>query len=361
MKVDVYISDEGFGPIVRQSAILSQLRLLMPELDARIITDSHLDQAKRVFEKARFERRFNNITWHKDPQGSPDIAAIESYYSGYLERLADYGRRFTAADKADLVISDFVYEGFGVAKANACPAFGVAHFTWDWFFNSLNGYRLPEAVLREWTSLAASARRLYFPPFTPPAILKRYRKNAVEVPLIVRARKNMNIQLLAGEFRVLVIDSGAGVLRKQIEKALPALRSMTGYRFFVSDAFQVSSANFTAISRDELFVDYIPHMDLVIGRAGFNTISECIAYRTPMLLLSETLNPEMDSNIAEIRNSGLGAFIHLNDFVAHPHRTLEKFIKNEYSTLRRNMDAHNIACNGHEVVAGDILGVLQST
>ena len=44
-----------------------------------------------------------------------------------------------------------------------------------------------------------------------------------------------------------------------------------------------------------------------------NTISECIAYKTPMLLLSRKI-PEMKENLINIKNEELGSFISTDRF-----------------------------------------------
>ena len=37
----------------------------------------------------------------------------------------------------DFLISDFVFEVFPIAARFGIPSFGVAHFTWDWFFSKM--------------------------------------------------------------------------------------------------------------------------------------------------------------------------------------------------------------------------------
>ena len=100
-------------------------------------------------------------------------------------------------------------------------------------------------------------------------------------------------------------------------------------------------------------------MDLVIGRAGFNTISECIALKTPMLLLSEAMNPEMNENIINIKHQGLGSFVSLDLFVKGFENYLPKFFDTEYKTIYENIKNNSMPINGAEVIAKDILNKLK--
>ena len=114
-----------------------------------------------------------------------------------------------------------------------------------------------------------------------------------------------------------------------MQRAIDTLGDLDDFRFFVSCRFNSSSDNIVSIGLGELFLDYIGRMDLVIGRAGFNTISECISLRTPMLLLSEAMNPEMNENIINIKKEGLGSFISTRQFTDELPTLLPRFLKGE--------------------------------
>ena len=54
----------------------------------------------------------------------------------------------------ELIISDFVYEAFGIAKKNKIPSFGVCHFPWDWFLSKLYPSKIPRKVFKNMEKLA---------------------------------------------------------------------------------------------------------------------------------------------------------------------------------------------------------------
>ncbi|MFL5754300.1 MAG: hypothetical protein ACJ76F_12890, partial [Bacteroidia bacterium] len=136
MKTKVYLSDEGFGHIVRQRAIISELIKLKPELSVTLQTHQHIAFAKSNIKATHFIDRFNNIRWHKNSDSSPDIKSIREFYGNY-EEVAEKYIRTELLEDYDFLISDFVYEAFEIADARNIPSFGVAHFTWDWFFSKL--------------------------------------------------------------------------------------------------------------------------------------------------------------------------------------------------------------------------------
>lgn len=356
MKCKIYATDEGFGPLVRQSAIIEELLALDPGLDINFQTHAHLDAARWILSGVSFQDRFNNITWNKHPDASPNVEAIREVYRDYETRSDAFLRAELDEFDYDFVISDFVFEGFQVAHRQRVPSFGVAHFTWDWFFSKMFPVPLSSAVLDRFHAYASRADVLYFPPFTPREILKRYADRAMEVPLVVRKQElSVPVELDEAKFQVLVIDSGSQVLREQMRRALRDAGGLSDFHFFVSSSLGVTGENITAIPEKEMFVDHIPHVDLVIARAGFNTISECIAFRTPMLLVGEAMNPEMSENMMNIKHEGLGSFVSLDHFTRRFNRLLPEFVDREYGGVLQAMREHEIGTDGAAVIADDIL------
>lgn len=358
MYCKLYLSDEGYGHIVRQRAITEELIHREPSLHLTLQTLHHADIAERLIRPNRLVRKFNNITWHKQEGGSPDIAQISAQFEDYIQKSNEYIESEQQEAPSSFILSDFVCEAFEIGTRAGIPSFGVAHFTWDWFFAKLYPPALETAVLRYMMSLSSKASRLYFPPFTPREIVQHYRHNAVQVPLILRQQINHKVTEGQGRFKVLIMDSGSGVLAAQIQHALGRLSALSDFLFFVSDKFRCEQGNLCFIPEDELMVDYIADMDLVIGRAGFNTISECIGLRTPMLLIGEAMNPEMNENIVLLKQEHLGSFISLHTFQHELHTFLPDFVRHEYRYISERMKQHDIAINGAQVVAADILNFL---
>lgn len=355
MNCKIYVTDEGYGPLVRQSAVVDAFRVLDGDIQFTLQTQKHAEAAKWILEDINVVERYNNISWAKHRDGTPDLPKIELFFSDYLIRSDEFVREELKSFDYDFVISDFVYEAFHVACKNNAPAFGISHFTWDWFFSKMFPIPVPTLVLERFFTCAKSADVLYFPPFTPQEQLRYYGGVAKQVPFIVRGPKTRRDVGHDDRFKVLIMDSGSGVLGRPIQSALANMRGLSDFHFFLSEKFRYEADNVTFMKTDELFLDYFPHMDLVVSRAGFNTMSECIACRTPMLLVGEAMNPEIDVNMLSIKRCGLGSFVSMEDFTGNLEATLAGFVSYEYEGIRRRMESHEFRCDGAKVIAEDIL------
>ena len=160
------------------------------------------------------------------------------------------------------------------------------------------------------------------------------------------------------KFTVLIMDSGASVLSQHIDKAVDQLAHIDSMHFLIAEKYAIQADNVTTIPKEEFFSDYIPEVDLVLTRGGFNTISECIAYRTPLLLLGEASNPEIEQNLLTIKSEQLGSFTSLDRFSNHLQDTLESFVAHEYTQIKKRMNEHDYATNGAQVIAEHILNKL---
>jgi spore coat polysaccharide biosynthesis predicted glycosyltransferase SpsG len=65
MKTKIYLSDEGYGHVVRQRAILEELQKLDDSLDSTIQTKVHIQFAASNIPANSFIDKFNKIKWHK--------------------------------------------------------------------------------------------------------------------------------------------------------------------------------------------------------------------------------------------------------------------------------------------------------
>lgn len=351
-----FLSDEGFGHIVRQRAIIEQLKKLKPELIITLQTHQHLGFAKQNIPANNYIETFNLIKWHKKEDSSPDLEAIANYYDQYMEKSEAFFNELQQQNKqSDFLVSDFVYEAFAYAHLKGIPSFGVSHFTWDWFFSKLYPPPVSRKVLRRFFTMAKQATQLFFPPFTPQEILSFYRENAVQVPFIRRSAIEHKPWPDANKkVKVLVMDSGAGLMKKKILKALTDSK-LESTPYFFGSPYLLSISNSFQIPKGELLVDYIHEADVVIGRPGFNTLSECLSLKKPMLVISEAMNPEMEHNLSELKKNRLGAFLSIDDFTENLPRALDRFFQKEFDNIQDAVHTFDAPSNGAEVIAEFIL------
>lgn len=354
LRCKIYASDEGYGHLVRQQAIAEALSALQPDIEFDLQTRNQADAASWLFPKANVIRRFNNIIWPRSESGSPNLEQTKIFYEDYIERSITFMQEEDLSQSYNFILSDLVYEAFGIAKQTNTPAFGICHFTWDWFFSKLYPLPVQRHVIEHMQKLATHATKLYFSEFTPPDLIQHYRKQCIVHPLIVRKQYKSNITV-GNKFKVLLMDSGANVLATSIRNAIEQLPRLPDIQFFIHENYAVQADNITLMPANVPIIDYLQHMDLVISRGGFNTISECIAWRVPLLLISEHMNPEVERNLFCVKQQGLGSFTSLDKFEHRFSSTLQHFIDGEYDQIKQNMASHAIRTDGADVVAASIL------
>ena len=207
-----------------------------------------------------------------------------------------------------------------------------------------------------WEKQARHATQLFFPPFTPKEILENYMANAVQVPFIVRNAHVPAVDKRDSQRKhILLIDSGSGVLYDTVEIVIDNLTSDPQFQFFVTQSHNRVADNITVLRSDQLIVDVIPGMDLVIARGGYNTISECLYCRTPMLLISEDMNPEMDYNLMKMKKENLASFISVEKLRNDPIRVINSFFDGEFEQIKKSMDEHEFRFDGAKIIAEHIL------
>ena len=137
MKACIFISDEGFGHIVRQRAIISEL--LKKKIDVTVITSTKIIVLKEKFGNSiSYKENHHSLKTVKNKDGSLNIKLtkkqFENWYKNTNKWIKDNSKDLK---KFDFFISDLMPEAFELGKILKKPCFGVCHFTWDWFFEDV--------------------------------------------------------------------------------------------------------------------------------------------------------------------------------------------------------------------------------
>ena len=108
-KAKIYLSDEGFGHIVRQQAIIEQLIIHSNNsIEFTVQTHNHIEAARRIMSNVNFIDRYNNISWQKHSNGSPNMHEIKKHFNLY-ELKSDKFIENESKINFDFIISDFEY------------------------------------------------------------------------------------------------------------------------------------------------------------------------------------------------------------------------------------------------------------
>jgi hypothetical protein len=296
--------------------------------------------------------KYNNLHLEKTVDADLDVTRTREILEAYPQRAKDWIEDMLAQGiDFDFCISDFVPEAFELARRLGKPAFGVAHFTWDWFYENIS--HSSRDVVQQMEDYIRTASQLYFPPFTPPGVLKKYGTIATHVPFVINELLPMHIH--ENGFKILVMDNGTKTLARLIGQNISTFTTLTDFLFFLSTEFVNSpTKNLRPIHGLKTIHSCIPHMDLVVARAGFNTITECLANRIPGLFVEESSNPEVNENLRLVTERGLASRISLYDFKHDFANRLAKFLKSDYSSIRKKLYQTTFSACGAQVICHDI-------
>ena len=363
----VFISDEGFGHIVRQEAIIKEILKRRPDLELTVQTGAKLGVLKeKLGTSVEYRERYNNIHTLKSPLGGLDLKRTREIVAQYptcsQEWLEEHRR---LQPEFDFCISDFVPEAFDLCASLQRPAFGVAHFTWDWLFSRL--YPELDGITSQMKASALRARALYFPPFTPSELLEQYANVARSVSFVINEFSAVNVKPGNGT-TCLIMDNGTNTLTQLIESTLPQLELLPEIRFFLATdnlseqaVAQVEKMkNVVPIRGLKTMHSYIPHVNFVLARGGFNTLTECLISKTPALLVEEDANPEVSQNVALATRAGYAARFRTTDFGPHFTKRIRHFLTHERASITQNLLGASFQADGAKEIAEDILKQLEA-
>lgn len=361
----VFLSDEGFGHIVRQEALVREFLRRLPAAQVTAVTHARLAVLQQKFgDRLQYIDRSNNLHTVKTAEGNLDVAGSIKVLREYPERSTQWLNEVPSLlPPFDFAISDFVPEAFELCARIGKPCYGVAHFTWDWFFEQIDRPDAPEIeLMREYMH---RAQGLFFPPLTEDAILERHSDNAHNVSFIINefAEIKRTGSPPPGTLSCLLMDNGTNTLSRLIEGALPQLASIRGIDFVVAvDSLSAESvrlveraANLSPARGLKEMHSHIPLVDFVVARGGFNTITECLITRTPALLVEEGGNPEVSANIRRVTRDGLAASITPDEFATSLAARVRHFVAVELNAIRQRLAQADFENSGPAEICEEIL------
>ena len=246
------------------------------------------------------------IIWLKKASGLLDLKRTKKVFNNWKKRSDIFlKKRSHLLSKFDFFISDLVPEVSFYAFNNQKPCFSICHYTWDWFFTKVFEKTNKDIKLIEkYTNLSS---KIYFPPLTHSKILKN-KKSIKNVNFIAnkifkkKINKNLN--------KILIMNNGTEVLSTKIKNLIPELIKIKEYEFYIStpklNKILIKKINLSEnvnIIKNDLknIYNYIPKVNYIIARGGYNTITECLLSKKPSLLAEEKFNPEIDENLKSIK------------------------------------------------------------
>lgn len=364
IKVAIFISDVGFGHMVRQREIIYLLLKKIKNVEITVINGLQIEVLKETFgNKINYIKRFNNIELLKNKKGFFDkkntLNTLDIWNNNLKKDLLFFKKNFL---NFNFIISDFVPQVFFYSKKFKINCYGVCHFTWSWYFGKVYD-REKKQIISKMKKFENMAKKIFFPPLTPKGVFEKIVDNhkIKDVNFITKSYETANFVNKKKTF--LIMDSGTQTLSNLISETVPYINKMKNYIFYVG----ISSLNNKAIetilrSNNILPVttlkgmySYIGKVDYVIVRGGFNSITECLFFKKPAIFMNEKFNPEIEENLKSILGHNLGATMTENDWKSNFSKRIDKFVKNEVKIIKKNLKKYNFQDNGANQILKNIL------
>lgn len=367
INIAIFISDVGFGHLVREKEVVINLFKVFKNIRVTFFCRDNINILRAKFSGFKKEKyifyksNFNNISLFNNKIGvlnkKKTLNFLKSWDKRVKKSLSIYDKKLK---HFDILISDLVPEIFYYSKLNNKISFGICHFTWGWFFSEIfknEKINKQISLMNTYTNLA---NKIYLPPFTPKENLKIL-KNFKEVSFIADIKKKILLNKKSNN-NVLIMDNGTGAISDLISSTLPYIKNIEGYFFYIGITYLDKKTKILIENSDNMVIinnnlktmySYIPKVDYVVARAGFNTITECLIYKKPSLLMGEKNNPEILENMKNMSSKNLCFELRNHNFGKNFLKTLRLFEKKK-NKIELNLHKSNFKYNGALQIAKDI-------
>lgn len=369
IKCGIFISDEGYGHMVRQRAIIHELLKKSRSIEITVFNQNQLLYLKETFGKRiKYVSVFNNILTKKKSDGSLDLTNTRKMLKlwkrnnlKWKKKVEKYFRQF------NFIISDSVPEAFELSNKYNIPAYNVSHYTWDWFFEKVCKSNKKDLI--EMNKNLSKCTKFFFPPYTPREILKKY------------SNKIKNVNFIIGDFKrklnkkrifkkCLIMDNGTKTLSKLIDKTVPHLNKIKELDFYLSidnlnnrsKKIIIESENILPTSGLKAMHEKFNEIDMVIARGGFNTLSECLVLKKPAIFFEEKNNPEIKENLKMVsENDKLADIIYYKSWKKNFKKTINTFLQKKAKKIYNKLEKINFKSTGEKQVVNEIMKDLRKT
>jgi uncharacterized protein (TIGR00661 family) len=368
-KVGIFISDEGFGHSVRQRVIINNLLLYNPKIKITIFNSKRLLFLKQYFgNKLKYKFYPHTLFTVKKKSGELNLVETSKILFRWPKKSTLSIRKLLKNKKElnfDLIISDLVPEAFNLAKILNIPAYGIARFSWDWFFYNTKLKNLKATQIIK-NSLRL-ANKIYFSTFTKKKILSNNYLNIQEINLVfdknIFKEGTNEFFKSTNTYKCLIMDNGTKTNSSLIQETIRYLKKLKNIDFYISvDNFPDKIKTYVAEQRNLIPVEglknmhrLIEHVDFLVARGGFNTITEILFFKKPALLIYEKNNPEIKENLNQMHKLGYCAIMEQASFKLKFVKKINYFINKQLKNIQRNLNSKKIKNNGANQILNDII------
>ena len=314
-----YITGHGFGHAIRTTQILKALPAELPLL-------LKTTAPERVFREELPGRAFEYIKAEYDC-GCLQSDSIHVLRRETLTRYAEIARRnqsLLAEEVAFLkergvrcVASDIPSFPLRTARIAGIPSVAVANFTWHDIYSEYGETPEDSALLAQMADEYAEATLACLTPLSVPTVGDVFLRSQ-RVPLVARRGQNIRTRLTEvldipdGKQMALLYLGGWGM-----DIDFTSLERWADWVFLTDAPLPVSVANARAFDPKILrYADVAASVDCVVSKAGYGTLTECIANSVPLIYLPRHGFVEHESLVLGMNDWGGGVELSERAFYA---------------------------------------------
>ena len=351
-----YVTGHGFGHAIRTAQIL---KALPPSVPFIVKTTA----PERLFREELPGRTFEYVAAEYDC-GCLQTDSVSVLKRETLTRYAEISRRNLAhlpnevvwlkACGVRCVVSDIPSFPLFAARAASIPSVAVGNFTWHDIYAEYAETDADKALLAQMADEYASATVALITPLhlaSTPTLFP----NAEAVPLVARRGQPIRDVLLrecsipSGKHLALLYLGGWGL---EIDWA--ALETLTDWVFLLDRPLPKPIANARVFDPIVLrYADIAASVDAVVSKAGYGTVTECIANSVPLIYLPRSGFAEHDALVSGMNQWGGG--IEISEAAFHA-GDWEAALK---AALRVQPDPNAFPTNGAKVIADKLVEICQ--
>jgi uncharacterized protein (TIGR00661 family) len=364
--IAIFVSDEGFGHSVRQKIIILELLRTFKNCNITIFNRKRLNFFKEYFGTRINYQYYPDILYtKKNKNGELSIKETRKVLQKWPAKSYLAIQKIKKNFNFDIVISDLVPEAFRLSKHLGIPSFGVARFTWDWFFFNINFKNLKAINLI--SEDLKFARKIYFPIFFKKKILSNHYLRVKLTNLIFNYKtfkeETHQIAVSNNRYKCLIMDNGNKTNSYLIMDSLKYLSKIKHIDFYIGidnfpddlNSYIAETKNIIPVTGTKNMHHLISYVDFLIARGGHNTITEILYFQKPALLIDEKNNPEVKENIFQMKKLKLAALMSQKSFKNNFNKRIIFFIENELDLLKKNLMKNSTKFNGAKLIVKDIL------
>ncbi len=367
MNIAFFISDHGFGHIMRNIPVIREL-LLMGHNVVLVCGDKHIEIAKDYFGA---ERGISFVPKHTDAglivkpgeltlDKEATACEVEAYLAEFPERI-DWAKDVFEQYHIDKVVVDIVPWALIAAKEAGVPSYLMASFTW---IEQYQGYVKPECVEALSNAFRSADHVLYYELVNEPTMKlfleKSTEENESDIDTKVEAgelsagasRTYEQVGFVARAFTSDVDRIKSEHKRKIVYLSLGGSNSGLDFDIDVSDlpydfittsALRLVGDNVTYLDMSvPNSQDYVKAADYCIAKAGWSTVSEMMLSGNRFAVINRPDVPEDTMIIRQLmdRNAAIGIDVEEFKDMAAVMNRLESY---DWNPLDYSNGAMNVA------------------